>query len=87
MMDAARTALKTHVDTFATIYPADPVVGVTMVISAFVSCYSMMGEDARVRTCTTLFELIRDVGGERFEDGPDFLAFLKEKITEKKDIT
>lgn len=85
MIDAAKIAAKSYVDAFASIYPIDPVFGMTLSISSFVSCYSMMPEDDRLRTCAILFEIIGDIGSERFEDGKDFVEFMKQKLTEKRE--
>ena len=85
MIEAAKIAGKKYADTFATLYPLDPSVGMTMVISGFISCYAMMNMSDRAHTMVTLFDIVSDISTERFEDGTDFLDFLKQKITEKKD--
>lgn len=85
MFEAAKIAGKKYADTFAILYPQDPSVGMTMVISGFVSCYAMMSMSDRAHTMITLFDMVSDISTERFEDGIDFLDFLKQKITDKKE--
>jgi hypothetical protein len=87
MTEDAQIAGQKFVDIFQSIHLIDPSVAMTMAISTFVSCYSIMDPPDRARTMLVIMDIINEIQSEKFEDGPDFLHFMKEKFTKDKDET
>lgn len=73
------------INSFAKIYPYDPAVGITMSISVFVSCYAMMTAIDRLHSLEVLLNIVKQIGTETFEDGFDFVDFMKQMIIAKKE--
>jgi hypothetical protein len=84
MIEVAKQMSKLFIDTSASIYPYDSDIVITMMVASFTGAYSMLDIDERTRVMIVLLHIIQDIGGEKFEDGPDFLDFITEKMSEKK---
>lgn len=69
---------------FDQLYKKDSRVAIVMFLSSFIACYSRMHVADRMSTLEWLKELMADVGTENFEDGSDFVDFMKEKFAEKR---
>jgi len=87
MIESAKIAGQKFVDLFEDLHDQDPSVAMTLAISTFVSCYSIMEPADRARTMLVVMEIINEIQSEKFEDGPDFLDFMKQKFTKDKDET
>lgn len=85
MIDQAKFDGQNFVNAFAKYHAIDPAVSMTLLISSFVGCYSMLEPVDRIHTTTVLLEVLKEIGMERFEDGPDFVDFMKQMITDKKE--
>lgn len=85
MIDQAKFDGQAFVNAFAKYHVLDPNVSITLLISSFVGCYSMLEPGDRVHTISVLLEVLKGIGLERFEDGPDFVDFMKQMITDKKE--
>ena len=83
MPSESAKAIHDAIAVFCTIHKQDPREAYAMIISIFISGYSMLSNEHRVRCVFTLTKMIRDIDGEIFEDGQDFLSFLKQKILEE----
>lgn len=53
-------------------------------VSAFITCYGMMGPEERFNTLEVIVDIARTIKSERFEDGVDFVDFLKQNQIEGK---
>lgn len=84
MIDEAKEMSQTFVHSFIKIFNEDDSVGITMLISSFISCYGMMDKQSRALTLIPLLELLNEISGETFEDGGDFVSFLRDKLKEKQ---
>ena len=69
------------VNIFSTMHLDDPEEASVFLISSFITCYSMMNPEERIRALTNLLDLIHMMGSEVFEDGTDFVSFLKDCTT------
>jgi hypothetical protein len=81
MIDDAKKSGDQFVATFEDIHRKDPSIALTMLISTFVACYSIMEPSDRARTMLVIMQIINEIQSEKFEDGPDFLDFMKQKFT------
>lgn len=68
---------------FDQLYKRDSKVAVVMFLSAFVACYSRMEVVDRMSALGWMKDMIGDIGAEKFEDGADFVDFVKDKFAEK----
>jgi hypothetical protein len=87
MIDEAKAAGEKFVDAFEYIHAHDPSIAMTLAISAFVSCYSILEPADRARTMLVVMDIINEIQSEKFEDGPDFLDFMKQKFTRDRGET
>ncbi len=55
-----------------------------LLISSVATCLAMLTPGPRVATLRAMFELIKDIETESFEDGVDFVSLLREKQEERK---
>ena len=85
-MTKAGELIREFVHGFEHLYREDQREAYTMVLSAFISCYSKLSIENRQRALGTLTLLIDRVGSEIFEDGEDFLCCLKEKFDYEKEL-
>lgn len=54
-----------------------------MLTSSVVTCLAMLTPEQRFSVVRALFDLLKDIGVESFEDGSDFVSFLAEKREER----
>jgi hypothetical protein len=87
MIESAKIAGENFVSVFQQIHHEDPSVAMTMAISAFISCYSIMEPPDRARSMLVIMDIINEIQSEKFEDGPDFLHFMKQKFTKPQGET
>ena len=84
MHDDSTHLIFNFVQGFTKIHKEDPRFSYLTLISAFISCYGILIPEERFMTINTLMTLVKDIGEEGFEDGQDFLSFLKEKNEVRK---
>lgn len=83
MIHEAKEVVRNFVNNFSSIHKQDPREGYTMLISSFITCFGILSPGDRYKCISTLTILIKDVNDILFEDGQDFISFLKEKTIEK----
>lgn len=76
--------IRSFVAGFTKLHLQDVQVARAALISAFIAPYSMMDTQQRLYTISSLLTLVREISGEKFEDGTDFISFLREKQEERK---
>lgn len=69
---------------FDQLYKRDSRVAVVMFLSAFAACYSRMEVVDRMSALGWMKDMIGDIGTEKFEDGCDFVSFIRDKFAEKR---
>jgi len=85
MIDKAKSDSQIFVDAFAGYMSSDVHTAKSLLISTFISCHAMMEPEDRYHTLLTLFQIVQEISDERFEDGNDFVDFLKQVVEEQKD--
>ena len=63
---------------FCAVHSRSPDYAPGMIMAMFLSCYAVMSPVERARTLVLFRQMVPPIGEERFEDGADFLDFLKE---------
>jgi len=65
------------------IYAEDNPKGRTTLISLFIAPLGAFAADDRARVLQAVNSIAQDIGEERFEDGQDYMAFLKDNLKER----
>lgn len=76
--------IKSIVAIFGIILGLDARQAQVTLVSSVATCLAMFPPDERVAVIRALFELIKDIGVESFEDGYDFASLLKERAEERR---
>jgi hypothetical protein len=75
--------LLTGTEGFSQMHSQDSREAYCALVTLFLVCYSMLSPEDRCQCCLALFPLLEDINTEVFEDGPDFVSFLKEKHAQR----
>ncbi len=70
--------VKGFVDTYLTLFPIDPYEAKAALVGSFLTIMSALEPKERELIKIALGYVMLRMGDEVFEDGPDFLSFLKE---------
>lgn len=76
--------VKLFVQKFTEIHQFEPRQACIKLISAFVTCFSVMAPEERMKCISAFGLLLQDINLEVFEDGQDFASFMKEKAEEHR---
>ena len=79
MSDESVELAQNFINGFISLLKKDPSTAHTTLVSTYISCHAMMEAEERVYCTAALLRALTDINNERFEDGADFLSFLKEK--------
>ena len=75
----AGAAGQTYVREWCEIHAQCPEAAVISAVGAYATIWAIMGPAERTETLHALLQIAIDVGDSHFEDGNDFLSYLKEK--------
>lgn len=78
-------ALRDFVNVFEKNYRIDPQQGRISLVSVFATCFGKLTPEDRIKSLNAIFAIAEDINVVLFEDGQDFIAYLKEKSAERKD--
>lgn len=82
MLEESKIIIRNAVDGFVFVHQRGTREAYSLLISIFITCFSILSREDRVKCLETLVLMINDVEMEVFEDGSDFISFLKEKAVE-----
>lgn len=86
--DSSCIALREYLETFCKIHQGSVSQARVMLVGTFTAAYGMFSPQDRLLILQALLMLVRDIGGEVFEDGQDFLSHMLEKtenLAEKRE--
>lgn len=79
---AARSRGVDFLRSFLQLYSQDTDMGVKMLFSVYVSCYSLLEDIDRTKSIALFSTMVMDIKNTKFEDPADFLSFVREKQEE-----
>lgn len=85
MLEECRNLTAIFVAGFIQLHQKEPNDALICLVSTFIVCYAMLTPEERSRAMLCIGHMGTDINEERFEDGPDFLSFLADRILEQND--
>ena len=82
MMPEALFAVREFIKAFEKIYKSNPQQGRVSLISIFATCFGLLSPEDRVKSLDAILSIAKDINVVLFEDGQDFVTYLKEKSIE-----